>query len=133
MALKDKNHKVEKNKSLLSSFSHAYDGIKSAIVKEKNMHVHLLAAIIVILAGVYFEISYVEWLVCVILIGLVMGFELINTAIECVVDMITTEENKYAKVAKDTSAGAVLVISLIAAIIGIIIFLPKVLDFICNL
>jgi diacylglycerol kinase len=133
MALKDKTHKIEKNKNLLSSFSHAYDGIKEAIVKEKNMHIHILMGILVIFAAAYFEISYVEWLICIILIGLVISFELINTAIESVVDMITTEENKFAKAAKDTSAGAVLVISIMSAVIGTIIFLPKVIEFITNL
>lgn len=133
MESKDKIHKVEKNKNIISSFSHAYDGIKAAIVQEKNMHIHLLMATLVIFAGAFFEISYTEWLICILLIGLVISFELINTAIESVVDMITTEENKYAKAAKDTAAGAVLVIATISAIIGTIIFLPKVIEFITNI
>lgn len=133
MESKDKAHKVEKNKNIISSFSHAYDGIKEAIVKEKNMHIHLLASTLVIFAGAFFQINYTEWLICILLIGLVISFELINTAIESVVDMITTEENKYAKAAKDTAAGAVLVIATISAIIGTIIFLPKVIEFITNI
>ena len=133
MALKGKLHIVKKNKTFKDSFSHAYDGIIYALLRERNMHVHAVMAVLVMACGVLFDISYSEWLACLILIALVISTELINTAIEAVVDLITTEENKLAKVAKDTSAGAVLVVSVFAAFIGLVIFIPKLLYFIINL
>ena len=133
MVSKDKKHIVEKNKKFSDSFKHAYDGVIYALFRERNMHVHFIMAVLVIICGVFFNISYVEWLVCLILIALVIILELLNTAIEAVVDMITTEESKLAKVAKDTSAGAVLVASMVSAFIGLIIFIPKGIDFIMNL
>ena len=133
MALKDKSHIVEKNKTFKDSFKHAYDGIIYALLREKNMHVHAVMAVLVIVCGILFDIGYSEWLVCFILIALVISMELINTAIEAVVDLITTKENKLAKVAKDTSAGAVLVVSVFAAFIGFVIFIPKILYFFMHL
>ena len=133
MEFKGKKHVVNKNKSFIDSFSHAYEGIISALYKERNMHVHMVMAVLVIAAGVIFKISYAEWLTCMIFIALVITAELINTSIEAVVDMITTKENDFAKVAKDTSAGAVLVVSLMAAFVGLIIFIPKIVYFFMNL
>ena len=133
MALSGKNHIVEKNKTFRDSFRHAYEGIIYALIREKNMHVHVTMGLLVIVSGVIFNISYIEWLICLIFISLVICMELINTAIEAVVDMITTKENKLAKVAKDTSAGAVLVVSIFAAFVGLVIFIPKVIYFLMNL
>lgn len=128
MGLIGKKHKITKQ-DIISSFKHAYDGIKQAIVKERNMQVHLIISALVIFFGTLFSISYVEWLICFVLIGLVISLELVNTAIEQVVDLITTNENEYAKAAKDLSAGAVLVSSIVSALIGLNIFLPRFLEF----
>ena len=94
------------------------------------MHIHIIMALLVILGGAIFQISYEEWLVCLTLIALVISLELLNTAVESVVDLITTNDNPLAKVAKDSAAGAVLVSAIISAVIGVVIFLPKILDFI---
>lgn len=133
MALKGKKHIANKNKSFNDSFKHAYEGVIYALFRERNMHVHAVMAVFVIACGVLFDINYSEWLACFILIALVISMELINTAIEAVVDLITTEENELAKVAKDTAAGAVLIVSIFAAFIGLIIFVPKIVYFIMNL
>ena len=125
MESKDKKFIVNKNKTILDSFKNALNGIKSAYATEYHMVIHCYFAVAVIICAALFQISYVEWLICFILIGLVLAFELINTAIESIVNMITTEYNVYAKMAKDTSAGAVLVVSIASAIIGLIIFVPK--------
>ena len=122
---KDKKYIVNKKKNVFSSFARAWDGIKSAYSTEYHMVIHCYIAVFVILGGVIFQISYTEWLICFILIGAVIALELVNTAIEAVVNMITTDYNFYAKVAKDTSAGAVLVMSIVALVIGLIIFVPK--------
>lgn len=133
MGLIGKKYKVNKNKTLKDSFFHAYEGINYAVTKEKNMHIHVTMTILVVVAGALFRISYGEWLVCLILIALVMSLELINTAIEAVVDMITTKEDPMAKVAKDASAGAVLISAVISTLIGFAIFLPRIFEFITNL
>jgi len=89
------------------------------------MRFHLVAGSIVILSGVYFNINIVEWLVIVIAIALVVTAECVNTAIECTVDLITQEKHPLAMHAKDTAAGAVLITSIMAIVIGAIIFIPK--------
>lgn len=111
----------------LKSFKYAFEGIINTIKKEQNIKVHIFVMCIVIIAGFYFKISKIEWIICLILFGMVIGAELINTAIENAVDLITSEKNEKAKLAKDAAAGAVLVISFFAAIIGIMIFGNKIL------
>lgn len=76
--------------------------------------------------GVILKISAIEWCICMVLFGLVMALEHVNTAVEAVVDMVTEEYHPLAKVAKDTAAGAVLIAAIMAAIAGCIIFLPKI-------
>ena len=116
-----------KHKSpLYKSFGYAIAGIVACIRQERNMKIHLTAAILVTAAGTLLRISAAEWMVCLILFGLVMSLELVNTALEAVVDLVTQEQRPLAKKAKDAAAGAVLVSAVMAAIIGLIIFLPKV-------
>ena len=133
MGLLDKKHKTENNKTLLNSFKHAYDGVMYAVVRERNMHIHLIISALVLFFGAFFSISYTEWLVCLVLIALVLSLEILNTAIEAVVDLVTTKENEFAKLAKDASAGAVLVSAIISAFIGLVIFMPKIFEFLINL
>ena len=84
--------------------------------------------VLVIISGFIFKISITEWIICIVLFGLVITVELINTAIETTVDIVMPEKNEKAKLAKDIAAGAVLVSAIASAIIGIIIFLPKILN-----
>jgi undecaprenol kinase len=111
-------------RKLIKSFGYAFQGIFSAL-KEQNMRIHILSAFIVVIAGLLTGLSYFEWLVIIIIIALVIGAEMINTAIECVVDIASPEIHPLAKQAKDIAAGAVLVFALASVIIGILIFLPK--------
>ena len=83
--------------------------------------------IFVIIFGIVLKISKIEWIICIVLFGLVISSELMNTAIENTVDLITMEKNPKAKIAKDVAAGAVLVNAITSAIIGLLIFLPKIL------
>ena len=133
MGLLGKKFKANKNKTIKDSFIHAYEGINYTVTKERNMHIHVSIASLVVVSGAIFRISYIEWLICLVLIAIVMSLELINTAVEAVVDMITTKQDHMAKVAKDAAAGAVLISSIISAIIGIIIFLPKIFEFLLNI
>lgn len=118
-------------KKLIKSFGYAFNGIKETIKNEQNIKIHLLVMILVIIAGFIFEIETIEWIICVILFGLVISSELFNTAIENAVDLITEEKNEKARKAKDAAAGAVLITAISSALIGLIIFIPKILDVIC--
>ena len=115
----------EDETKLIFSFKYAFEGIITTIKEERNMFIHFLIAIIVVITGVYVRLSLNEWFICLLLFALVFSLELINTAIENTVDLVTTKKNKKAKLAKDAAAGAVLIAAIFASIIGIIIFLPK--------
>lgn len=118
----------EIEKPLLRTLSYGFNGILYTLKYERNMVIHFLVMILVIIAGVVFKITFVEWGVCFVLFALVLSLELMNTAIENVVDLVTEEKKTKAKVAKDASAGAVLVSAIFAVIIGISIFLPRLLE-----
>ncbi|WP_081652906.1 diacylglycerol kinase family protein [Candidatus Stoquefichus massiliensis] len=109
------------------SVGYAWDGIFACLKKERNMKIHLLMMLAVIICGFIFCLSIMEWIVCVLLFGFVISLEILNTAIEAIVDMISPEYHPLAKLAKDAAAGAVLVSALMAAIIGLMIFIPKLL------
>ncbi len=106
------------------SFDYALQGIVSALKSELNMRVHFFCAIIAIVAGFYFNISSTEWIAIILCIALVISFEMINTAIEALCDLYSTEQNEKIKKIKDISAGATLIVSIGAAITGGIIFTP---------
>lgn len=118
-----------KKAPILKSFGYAFEGIYTCIKKERNMKIHCVIAALVVAAGVILKISAVEWCICLLLFGLIWALELANTSIEAVVDLVTDEKKPLAKLAKDSAAGAVLAASIMAAIIGLIIFIPKGLCF----
>ena len=102
-----------------------HDAIKGwghALKTELNLKFDVLVAILTIVLGIVFKISINEWMICITLIGLVLSAELMNTAVETVVDMFTREKNELAGKAKDISAGAVLILAIASAIVGGIIF-----------
>ncbi len=110
------------------SFVHAYDGIMHNFRTQPNFRFHLLASLCAILAGIYFNISYFEWLALIFTFNMVIVAEMLNTSIEAMVDLITDERRQSAKVAKDVSAGMVLLSALFSISIGLFIFLPKILN-----
>lgn len=118
----------DRKPAIYKSFGYAFEGIFAGIRKERNMKIHCIAMVLVIIAGFVLDISAVEWCICLILFGLVMALELVNTAVEAVVDLVTQEYKPLAKIAKDTAAGAVLVAAIMAAIAGCIIFVPKLIS-----
>ena len=118
----------EKEKPLLKTLTYGFNGILYTLKHERNMVIHFLVMVLVIIAGIVFEISFVEWGVCFVLFALVLSLELMNTALENVVDLVTEEKKPKAKIAKDAAAGAVLVAVIFAVIIGISIFLPRLLN-----
>lgn len=135
MKLKLGNKKVKRNKDkgnflvrYWKSFCHAMSGIWYAITCEHNMIIILFAALVTAFAGFVFEISTYEWLFCITMIGMVAATEMINTAIEAVVDLETTKFHPLAKIAKDTASSATLIFSITALVGGIIIFVPKIME-----
>ena len=116
-----------KNKKLINSFKYAFKGIGSAFLTERNMKIHVTMMMLVIICGIIFKISVLEWFICIACFGIVIGGEMFNTAIEQVVNIAMPEKDPRAKLAKDVSAGGVLVLALAAATIGLIIFVPKAL------
>ena len=105
-----KKRKIEYNnaldaKRLGRSFKAAFDGIYSTYKKEQNIKIHTVIAILVIIAGFIFKINYIEWLVCLVLIGFMLMAEFFNTAIEYVVDLASPDIHPLAKAAKDTTVG----------------------------
>lgn len=108
------------------SFKYALDGIAAALKEEPKLIFHFLIGVIVLLCAMILKISRIDWMIIIFLIGFVISIELTNTAIEAVVDHFTQNLHPGAKLAKDISAGAVLVAALTSAILGIIIFLPYI-------
>ena len=107
---------------------HALHGIRNGFGNEMNCRIHGLITILVITGGWYFDISQTEWLVVLLCIGLVMAMELMNTAIENLSDTLHPEKSEGIRIVKDSAAGAVLVAAGIAAICGLIIFVPKIIQ-----
>jgi diacylglycerol kinase (ATP) len=114
-------------KRFFSSFKYSFEGLIYAYKFEQSMFIHLSVLCFVVIAGIILQISLFEWLICVILFGLVIAAELFNTAIEATIDLISPLRHPLAKIAKDTAAAAVFVLAIVSAISGLIIFLPKVL------
>lgn len=112
---------------LYKSFGYAFAGIFTGIRNERNMKIHCFLMFCVVIAGALFQISIIEWCICLVLFGLILSLELVNTAVEAVVDLVTEEKKPLAKVAKDTAAGAVLIAAVMAAIAGLLIFIPKLM------
>ncbi|WP_231584100.1 diacylglycerol kinase family protein [Domibacillus indicus] len=113
-------------KRLLSSFCFAGNGLKLALL-EPNIRVHAAAGILVSAAGFIFQLTRMEWCILVLTIAGVIALEMVNTAIEKTVDLVTEEYRPLAKMAKDLAAGAVLLFACMAVIIGCILFIPKIL------
>ncbi|MEH6904325.1 diacylglycerol kinase family protein [Neobacillus drentensis] len=115
--------------SWLGTFSNAFAGILVALKSEKNMKSHLFCSIIVLLVSYYFSITKMEWIFILFAIGGMFALELVNTAIERVVDLVTAEYHPLAKQAKDMAAGAVLIYAVLSIAIGIFIFFPYIQRF----
>lgn len=114
-----------KNTNLLSSFKFAFEGLLFAGKRERNFQFHLFFAFVVLLAGIFSHLTAIEWMLIILCISGMLSLELINSALESVVDLASPGIHDLAKRAKDMCAAAVLVFAVASAIIGILIFLPK--------
>ena len=132
MDLHENNSKNRwKNRELMSSLDFAVSGLITAFKEERNMRKHAVSAILVILAGLVFQVSVTEWLFLLLSISLVIAFEIVNSAIENVVDLASDYHfSMLAKNSKDMAAGAVLFVSGFALLTGLIVFVPKIWNFI---
>jgi len=108
------------------SFKCAVTGIIYGLKTQRNIIIQLSIAIIAIALGVFFKISRIEWAIIIFTISFVIFAEMINTAIESTVDLVTEEYNEKAKIAKDVAAGAVLISAINAVCMGLIIFGDKI-------
>ncbi len=111
----------------LHSFKYAYNGLKLLLKHEHNARVHALVAVCVIICGIVLKISASEWIAVVFAIGSVFSMEIVNSAIEGIADIISPEWHAKIKMIKDLSAAGVLVSAIAALVIGLIIFVPKVM------
>lgn len=113
--------KDDKNK-FMKSFAYAFKGIRVSIIEQRNLKVQAAIAVLALVAGFYFDIAAVEWCVILLTIALVMGLEMVNSGLENLVDLVTRDHHPLAGKAKDMAAGAVLFASVIATVVGAIIF-----------
>ena len=111
--------------SIIKSFRDAVNGIINTIPTERNLKIQVMVMIFVIAVGLIVRLSNFEWIICIILFGLILSAELFNTALEKTLDYINEDYSNEIKFIKDASAGAVLVLAIASAIIGLIIFIPK--------
>lgn len=125
------NTKDYKNKNSLSyqlaTFKFAWHGLRYFFETELKASIHLIAAILAIGLGIFLKISAAEWMMIAFAIGMVITAEIANTTIELLVDLVTSDDNKNAGTTKDLAAAAVLVASATALVIGLIVYLPKLL------
>ncbi|MFH1522979.1 MAG: diacylglycerol kinase family protein [Patescibacteria group bacterium] len=109
---------------LVKSFTYAFRGLFKTFREEQNLRVQTLAGLLVTLLGWYFKIGYFEWIILILVIGLVILMELINSAVERITDVLKPRINSYVKEIKDIMAATVMLASIIAVAIGLIIFAP---------
>ena len=121
--------RFQKMLRFFKSFGFAFNGIKLLLLSERNFQIHLVFFLLVIVFGYILKISDLEWLIVLLTSALVFSMEAINTAIEKLCDFIHPEKHENIKQIKDISSGAVLVASFLAAVIGVIISLPKLLSY----
>ena len=119
-----------KNPNFFQSLKNALNGIKEVVKTGRNIKIQIVFAILAIIMGIIFKINNIEALILVLTIFGVLITEFINTAIEMLADLYTTEYNEKIKILKDIGAGAVTLSAIASVIIGIIMFLPKILNLI---
>ena len=119
---------MESKHSLLKSFKFAFSGLKTAITKGRNFRIQVLLGAAAIVLGVVYKISTFEWLSLILIVASVLILELINSAIEEIVNIVSTEIQERARIAKDVSAAAVLIASIAAVFIGVLLFLPGIIQ-----
>ncbi len=116
----------------INSFKWAFSGVFAAFLSERNMKFHFFATIVVLILGFTLNVSITQWCILIILIGLVISLEMINTSIEILCNEVCSTENEQIKKIKDISAGAVLILAISASLVGILIFAHKIINIFFN-
>jgi diacylglycerol kinase len=114
--------------STIKSFRYAFQGLSTAITNEPNFRIHLFFAVFALTLGLILKLHYIEWLLLAFTIFYVLTLELLNTVLESMVNLVSPEMNPYAKIAKDVSAACVLLGAFMSIIVGISLFLPKIVN-----
>lgn len=114
--------------ALLASFGYAFAGIAHAARTQRNFRIHIVITSLVILLGTWLRLSAERWAILVLTIGVVFQAELVNTALEAIVDKVSPEFHPLAKIAKDCVAGAVLVLAVAAVIVGGLVMGPRLIE-----
>ena len=128
MASPDRNNKQFGLKRIISSIKNSWNGLKVAYKNEQSMYIHLTATVLLLLFSFFLKISMIQWLIVIGIIGLTLVVELLNTAIESTVDLVTKDFHPLAKIAKDTASAAEFILTISAFIISLMIFIPKIMD-----
>lgn len=123
--MKEKRFSLKKR---ILSFRYAFNGLRILFRDEHNARIHLIVLAFVVVAGFCFNISHAEWISIAIVSGFVLSMEAMNTAIETLANYVMPEQHRLIKASKDLSAAAVLIAAIAAATVGVIIFLPKIID-----
>lgn len=118
---------MKKNSNFLESFVCAFKGIVYVFKNERNFKFHILFSTLVLLCSLFFKLSYIELSVILIMIAIVLTLEIINTIIENIMDFLCKDYNVNIKIIKDMASGAVLVSAFISIIVGLLIFVPKII------
>lgn len=113
-------------RNLWQSFSFALAGLHYAFRSQRNLRIHVAVTVVVVIAGLVLRINRLEWAVAAALVALVIGLELLNTAIEALVDLASPSPHPLARAAKDSAAAATLAAALGSVAVGLIIFLPRI-------
>ncbi len=115
-------------KKLIKSFTYAFNGMRQAWQWEKNIKIHVVAAIVAIVIGWKLKISTQEWAIVLLCIGTVISLEIVNTVIEKLCDFVAPQYHTQIKTIKDLAAGAVLVMVILSAVVALVLFLPKIVQ-----
>ena len=121
------NHSFSIKKRIVS-FKYAFNGLKIILSTQHNFLIHLVVAVFVTAAGLFFQISNSEWCIIILTIAMVLSAEVFNTSIEKITDMVSPGYNVEAGKIKDIAAASVLIVAIASVIIGLTIFLPKVIS-----
>ena len=117
---------MRKKQTLANAFKNAFTGLCYFFSKERNGRIQAVIALFVVIVSVVLKISAMEWIIIMICIAAVLSLEMVNSSIEKLCDLVHTEYHPVIKTVKDVSAAAVLWVSIISAVVGTIIFLPKI-------
>lgn len=115
-----------KNQNFWQALKCSLGGIKHTLKLERNFKIQLVFAVLAVVAGIYFKLTCCEFAILVLTIGFVLFAEMVNTVVEEILDLYTTEYNEGVKIAKDIASGAVLISAIVSVIVGCVLFLPKI-------